>query len=112
LRKHVKGVFDAVDSLLERRCDGFGDGLGIGAGIGRADDNCGRNNLGIFTDGEAAHREQSQEENDRRKDTGENRAAYEKGGEVHKTLVRGKRLRELDKLKELDGLHGYISKTG
>ena len=75
LREHVERILDAVDGLLEGRGDGFGDGLGIGAGIGGAHDDGGRDDLGIFADGQAPHGEQADEEDDARQHAGEDGAA-------------------------------------
>ena len=84
LREHVKRVLHAIDGLLQGRGDGFGDGLGVGSGINRADHDRGGNHLGVFADGQAKHGDQPDKEDHRREHAGENRAADEEVGEVHK----------------------------
>ena len=53
---HVEHVLDAVDLLLERRRDGFGDRLRVSARIGGAHDDGRRRDLGILRDRQARGR--------------------------------------------------------
>ena len=50
LAVEIEHVLDAVDLLLDRRCDGVGDGLRRGARILRGDHDGRRNHLRIFRD--------------------------------------------------------------
>ena len=83
LREHVKGAFDAVDRLFEGRGNGLGDGLGRGAGVGGLHHDGGRDDLGIFADGQPEHGDEPHHENGDGKHAGENRPFDEKVGEIH-----------------------------
>ena len=83
LRKHVERILDAIDRLLERRRDRFGDGLRVRPGIGGAHDNGGRNDFRIFAHGQPPHRDESNDENHEGEHTREYRTTNKKVGEVH-----------------------------
>jgi hypothetical protein len=51
LTAHVEHVLDAIDLVLERRCNRAGDRLGRCAGIGRGDLDCRWNDFRVLGDG-------------------------------------------------------------
>ena len=86
LRVDVEHVVDAVDLLLDRRGDGFGDDLGRGAGIGGVNADGRRRDLGIFGDRQEAQRDQSEDRDDHRDDGREDRPVDEEMCEAHRTF--------------------------
>ena len=86
LREHVEHALDAVELLLERTGDGFGDHFRIRAGIRRAHDNGRRRDARVLTDRQLEQRDAAADENQQRENRREDRASDEKLSQFHNVL--------------------------
>ena len=78
LGRHVNAVLDAGNDLFQRRRHRFGNRLGVGARIGGAYDDGGWNDFRVFSDRQKLQCDQAQEQDQQRKNAGEDRTSDEK----------------------------------
>ena len=106
VRAHVEHVLDAVDLLLDRRRDGVGDHLRVGAGVAGADDDGGRDDLGVLRDRQDVGGDAADDHQHDRQHRREHRAVDEEVGKLHgrsplrrgeglTTEARGRKTREV-----------------
>ena len=87
LAAHVEHALDAVDLLLDRRRDGFGNHLRVRTRILRAHHDRRRHHLGVLRDRHDAQRQKAGDEDENRNDSGEDRPVDEELGEIHDTSL-------------------------
>ena len=83
LRIHVEQAFDAVDLLLERRGDRFGDDLRVGARIDAAHHHGRRHDARILADRQREQRDAAADDDQERQDDREDRTVDEEMRELH-----------------------------